>query len=344
MLSRFPALNLLDFPERYEQQRKRLPYPTGVVPVAISVPFVLYAQNASSQSLGIVAAVLGLALFAFLDDRRGLPVVTRLVVQVAVGLVVFVTGTFVPALSNLFSELIGGGPLVILDNHDVVLPLLGAVPLWSGVFTVCWLLVTINALNWFDGVPGQVSTVACSAFLTIGFLAVSERGRFSGGAGQESLTLMCFALAAIAAACMLFELPPPRGLTGDTGAMFYGLMIGVLSIHSGAKVATAFLVAGVPVVDSVIVLMRRLSSRRSPFRGNRPEERVHLHHRLEHAGWSPRAIVWSTSLPGLMLGLASIFVGNTGKLVLSIVLVLIVAAWSRLAGGPETSAQILDQR
>ena len=69
---------------------------------------------------------------------------------------------------------------------------------------------------------------------------------------------------------------------GDTGAMFFGLMLGVLTIYTGGKVATAFLVLGVPLIDSVIVGFRRISRGRSPFKGNMQNE--HLHHRLLKKG------------------------------------------------------------
>jgi UDP-N-acetylmuramyl pentapeptide phosphotransferase/UDP-N-acetylglucosamine-1-phosphate transferase len=45
---------------------------------------------------------------------------------------------------------------------------------------------------------------------------------------------------------VLFEFYPARIFMGDCGSMFLGFMIGVLSIFSGGKVATAFLVMGFP--------------------------------------------------------------------------------------------------
>jgi UDP-GlcNAc:undecaprenyl-phosphate GlcNAc-1-phosphate transferase len=66
--------------------------------------------------------------------------------------------------------------------------------------------------------------------------------------------------------------------------MFFGLMLGLLGIYQGGKVATAFLVLGIPLIDAVFVVIRRLLRGRFPFHGDRD----HLHHRLLQKGWSER--------------------------------------------------------
>ncbi len=303
----FPKLGLLDFPERYGLKRARLPYPSGLIAVAVGIVALLCLWDWSPQSLAVVGSAVFLAVICFIDDRYRLPPWLRLVVQLAIGALLFFTGTRIYSFTNPFEGLLGGA-VIPLDAWGTTLPLVPfPVPIWSGVFTVLWVGLTMNALNWFDGIPGQTTAVSALAFLTIGLLSASDR------VGQPEIALIAFVLAAVAAASLLFDFPPSKVVFGDTGVMFFGLMLGVLTIYAGGKVATAFLALGVPLTDAVAVALRRLLRGRSPLKGSLAGE--HLHHRLLAAGWSPRAIVLSTALVGAAFGGTALFLNTTEKFI-----------------------------
>ncbi|HLD63730.1 MAG TPA: hypothetical protein VI913_02430, partial [Candidatus Peribacteraceae bacterium] len=139
---------------------------------------------------------------------------------------------------------------------------------------------------------------------------------------QANLSELAFLLAGLSAACLLFDFPPNRVLMGDTGAMFFGLMLGVLTIYAGGKVATAFLVLGVPLIDSVIVVTRRLAKGASPFRGNTKDE--HLHHRLLAKGWQPQQIILLTAGLGSVFGVTALYLSTFQKLLAAVLLLLIM--------------------
>jgi hypothetical protein len=69
--------------------------------------------------------------------------------------------------------------------------------------------------------------------------------------------------------------------------MFLGYTLAVISIIGGAKIATALLVLGVPILDVAYVIIYRLTRRRSPFEA----DRAHLHYRLYDLGLNQRQIV-----------------------------------------------------
>jgi UDP-N-acetylmuramyl pentapeptide phosphotransferase/UDP-N-acetylglucosamine-1-phosphate transferase len=207
-----------------------------------------------------------------------------------------------------------GGPVLDLFALSPALPI---------VLTVIWLMVTTNALNWFDGIPGQTDTISAIGFLTIGFLALSDR------VNQPHIALIAFALAALAFGSLLFTFPPPRVVLGDSGAMFYGLLLGTLSIMAGGKVATAFLVLGVPILDLLFVTIRRIVKGQSPFQGSQQGE--HLHHRLLERGWHPRAVIALTASIGTLFGVTALFLDTAEKFIaagLLAVLVFGLSAWS----------------
>lgn len=302
----FPRLGLLDFPERYGLTRARLPYPTGII--AVMVFAILFAAIflKDRQDIGLLAGVLLLAVVCFRDDRRPLSPPLRLMLQALVALVIFLLGTRIYTLTNPLAGLIGG-PVLPLDTAVIPSPLFADPSVWGALFTVGWLLLTINALNWFDGIPGQVSLLSVIGFLVIGGLALLRGNPFDPE--QYALAVLSFLLAATALGGLLFDAPPHRVLMGDTGAMFFGLMLGVLTIYAGGKVATAFLVLGVPLIDSVIVVIKRLLRGRSALQGGRD----HLHHLLLARGWTERQVIALTAAIGTAFGCAALFLTTLQK-------------------------------
>jgi UDP-GlcNAc:undecaprenyl-phosphate GlcNAc-1-phosphate transferase len=240
-------------------------------------------------------------------------------VQIIVALLIFLTGTRIYTLTNPLAGFVGENtlPLYTLQIPSEVLRNPSVV---GAIFTVLWLGLTMNALNWFDGIRGQVSVISVIGYVTIGLLSLSVR------VGDFSLGLISFSLAGIALACLLFDRPGPLSLLGDTGAMFFGLMLGVLTIFTGGKVATGFLVLGVPLIDSVIVIIRRTLKGKSIFRGDAENE--HLHHRLLRKGWTEWQIIALTALLGASFGVTALFLSTLEKFLAAIVLALIMVGLS----------------
>lgn len=320
----FPTLKLLDFPERYGLKREKLPYPTGILAVLVFLAFFAVLSPWTLQTAGVLFGVMILALISFIDDRRGINPKIRLVAQALIALLVFATGSRIYTLTN---PLLPEG-IIKLDTVDIASNFFGPLPLWSGVFTIFWLMLTMNALNWFDGIPGQVSTLSTIGFLVIGCLSISDR------VNQPELAMLAFVLAGIAGAGLLFDFPPNKVLMGDTGAMFYGLMLGVLTLYAGGKVATAFLVLGVPLIDVGLVIIRRISKGSSPLRGNAIDE--HLHHRLLGKGWSKKQVIALTAGLGLLFGVSALFLSTIGKVVAVILLVLVMLVLSLYSSSHES--------
>jgi UDP-GlcNAc:undecaprenyl-phosphate/decaprenyl-phosphate GlcNAc-1-phosphate transferase len=123
---------------------------------------------------------------------------------------------------------------------------------------------------------------------------------------------------------------------GDTGAMFFGLMLGTLSIYTGGKVATAFLVLGVPLIDAVLVTFRRIAEKRSPLRGGRD----HLHHLLmDNRGWTERQVIALTAVLGSAFGITALFL-NTAEKGIAIILLVALMLWlTRRAHAPSVDHQ-----
>lgn len=328
-LQYFPRWGLMDFPERYGLARPRIPYPTGILAVIVFLVFFTVFESTlalkpwSLQAMGLMAGTALLALVTVRDDRRPLPSSVRLMTQIVVAIIIFLTGTRIYTLTNPLASLTG---VDVLPLHRLQIPLaaLNNPSLLGMLFTVIWLGLTMNALNWFDGIRGQTNVVSVLGFVTIGLLSLSDR------VSDFSLGLISFALAGIAFACLLFDRPGPLALIGDTGAMFFGLLLGVLPIFTGGKVATGFLVLGVPLIDSFLVIARRILKGKSVFQGDAQNE--HLHHRLLRKGWTEWQIILLTSGLGAAFGITALFLSTLEKFLAALALFLIML-WLSIYSG-----------
>ncbi len=231
----------------------------------------------------IFALVVGCTAVVFVgawDDRRELPAWPQLAVQLGASGLALLGGIIIDAIAN---------PLASGQTDTLLwLPLYASIPL-----TVFWLVGVMNAVNFIDGLDGLAGgiTVIASLILFLGSL----------GTGQFTIAILPLALAGAALGFLPYNLYPSRLTLGTCGALFCGYVLASLSVIGGTKAATVLLVLGIPILDAAWIIIRRLSLRRSPFKG----DRIHIHYRLKDMGLSEgRIVLLLWSLCGLSGALA----------------------------------------
>ena len=176
-----------------------------------------------------------------------------------------------------------------LDNFKIPFggPLLEFAPWLSFLLTVFWIISITNAVNLIDGLDGLVSGVSIISLMTMGLVSY-----FFLPVPNFFLTLTIFVLVAAIVGFFPYNYHPAIIYMGDTGALFLGFMIAVLSLQ-GLKYATAvavvtpMIILGVPLTDTVLAIVRRTLSGQKFYE---PDKR-HLHHRLLSLGLTHRGTV-----------------------------------------------------
>jgi UDP-GlcNAc:undecaprenyl-phosphate GlcNAc-1-phosphate transferase len=285
-------VGLVDRPRPGEVQRRTLKRTGGYgiiaaffLAVAVSLPF---ADRVDVTEFGRLAGLaFGAALlvpFAAWDDAKRLGPLPQLVAQIACAAVPLAFGVRLTSISSPF-----GGAFLL--------------PLWLVVpATLFWIVGMTNTLNWIDtmdGLAGGVSLIGAAVL----FLASLHLGQYTIG-------LLPLALAGACLGFLAYNFPPARIIMGTGGSMFLGYALGVLSIIGGAKIATAALVLGIPIIDTALVIMQRLAGGRSPFHGG---DGRHLVHRLLAAGLSVRQIVLLLYALTALFGSLSLFLVKVQK-------------------------------
>lgn len=310
----FPKIGLLDKPARYGLKRKAIPYPVGICLIAVFLITVIIFFPIDQQLFSVLLGVIILGVTCFLDDRYHLDPFLRLGIQFLVGLIVVAGGVGIHSLTNP----LGGS--VPLDRWQFAV-VLGATQytfhLLNVLFTVFWVVAMINTMNWIDGLNGLPSGISTIGFFVLFLLSI--RPNFHA-VDQTAVAHLALLLSVIALAFWFFDFAPAKMLMGDTGSMFFGFMLAVLSIFSGGKIATAFLVMGFPILDAIWVVARRLWRRQSPFKG----DLKHLHHRLLEAGFSERQALFLIYALCAGFGSVALFLGSIQKLIAIIFMIAVM--------------------
>jgi UDP-GlcNAc:undecaprenyl-phosphate GlcNAc-1-phosphate transferase len=319
--------NIVDDPKKHKHPAIIHKKPTprgGGIPLFIGV---LVASIFFLPLTKIIIATLIAAFFSLLigviDDKYDLSPYLRFVINILCAVLVVFMGANIPFITNPF-----GG---ILNFSHLQIPLLGgtAISFLSYGIAVLWIVWVMNMLNWSKGVDGQMPGIVAISAIVIGILSL----RFSH-LDQTSATAatLSFIVAGASLGFLIFNYYPAKIFPGYGATAIY-LILAVASILSGAKLATAILVMGVPMTDGFITIARRILSGKSPFW----HDKKHLHHLLLSLGFGQRRIAlfyWTISA---ILGALSLVLSSKGKLFAIIMLVI-------LAGGAILFLQFLLKR
>lgn len=309
----FPKWGLLDRPQKYGLKRKPIPYYGGLIFVIVFIMGTLIFIDIDVRVLGVLLGGLMIAGVSFIDDLRGLSPWIRLAVQLLGALTVVVSGIGIESISNPF-----GDPIVLnqykLDVFfgETVL----TITLLADLFTVAWIVLIVNTMNFLDGLNGLVSGVSFIAVATLFVLAIGEHNVVD----QSTVATLAIIVACMTFIFWIFDFHPAKILMGDTGSMFLGFLIAVFAIFAGGKIATAFLVLGFPILDAFWVITRRIVQGRSPMQG----DLKHLHHRLIEVGLTEKKALILIYILCAFFGGSAIFLGTTQKLYLIIVMGMIM--------------------
>lgn len=266
-----------------------------------------------------LAFTIGVLITFTLDVPRNKPEIERLVLLLGASAVV--TGVMLyddifgmSPFPKLLSQ-VGAAAIVVLPriqgpNHGIVIntfnaPLAGEVKLpaiFAVAFTTFWIVGMMNTINWVDGLDGLASSVT---FVACGVL-FAHTYFWPRNAPQFTISLLPLALAAAVIGFLVFNWYPAKIILGDAGANFLGFALAIISIIGGAKIATALLALGLPILDVAWVIFYRISHGRAPYTA----DRGHLHHRLLDAGWTQAQIVLFVSGISAFFGLASLLLSD----------------------------------
>ena len=271
--------------------------------------------------IGILAGALILALMGFLDDRYNLNPYLRLFLGLIASMAPVAAGIGISYITNP----IGG--MIDLSYPRFDFYLFGnnhSIWLLSDLFAIFWITFLMNAMNMgAKGIDGQLSGISVIAALTIAFFSL----KFSGDITQWPVIILALITAGAYLGFLPWHVYPQKIMPGYGGGILAGYMLAVLSILSTAKVGILVVVLGVPLIDTLITIARRLLNGKSPVWG----DREHLHHKLLDSGISKKWVALIYWILTAILGVFAYYLSTSYKIyaiILVTILIGILILWT----------------
>ncbi|GAA0914727.1 MraY family glycosyltransferase [Streptomyces thermoalcalitolerans] len=218
----------------------------------------------------------------------------------------------IDALIKLGGQMIAAGVMVMQGLTILWLPVPGvgtvALTQWQGtLLTVALVVITINAVNFVDGLDGLAAGMVCIA--AAAFFMYAYRIWYSYGIEAAApATLFAAVLMGMCLGFLPHNMHPARIFMGDSGSMLIGLVLAAgaisvtgqvdpdlmnlftgserSSVHQMVPVYIPLLmpltIIAIPAADLILAIVRRTWRGQSPFAA----DRGHLHHRLLEIGHS----------------------------------------------------------
>ncbi|WP_110112550.1 MraY family glycosyltransferase [Bacillus sp. CGMCC 1.16541] len=270
-----------DKPNQRKVHQKIMPRLGGL---AIFISFLIgyvILQPESTYALPIVLGSFIIIITGVLDDMMELSAKVKLGGQLLAACIVVIYG----GVQVLFINLPFG---LVLEFGYFSIPL-----------TILWIVGITNAINLIDGLDGLAAGVSSIGLITISGMAIMM--------GDAFVASMGFIMLGSILGFLVYNFHPAKIFMGDTGALFLGYMIAVLSLLGFKNVTlisfiVPVIILGVPISDTFFAIIRRIV-KKQPLSA---PDKSHLHHCLLRLGYSHRQTVLIIYGMSAIFGLAAV--------------------------------------
>lgn len=273
----------------------------------------------SPQLFGFLAGAALILGFGVFDDFFSLSPSKQFLFQILISLIIIFSGVKIDYLANPLGGAIRLDGLILSIGS-------ASFSVWGSAFIIFWIIFLINSLNWADGLDGLLGGIGSIGAASLFLLSISPL------VDQPPLGIISFIFLGAILGFMPFNFYPAKIFMGTSGSVFIGFALAVISIYSGAKLATLVLVLSVPILDALWVVIERFRSGKSIFLG----DYSHLHYRLLALGFSTRQIVLFYYFISAFFAFLAFQINSFGKIVVfsvfAVFMTVILAAVSVISG------------
>lgn len=271
-----------------------------------------------TPSMGGIAIFLGFFISSLIwIDMQGWGSIKFILVALFVIFFIGVRDDLVPlrAMVKLMGQIMAASLVIFLFDLRIktFYGLFGVyeLPEWISILMTYFTIIVItNSFNLIDGLDGLAGTLAIVALTAFGiwFFLIDD----------QIFSILSFAMLGAIFAFLIFNWEPSEVFMGDTGALVIGMMLAILAIHFidlnyhlpvgtpykfSGSVGTAACFIMIPLVDTLRIVILRLSKGQSPFK----PDKSHIHHAIMRLGMShgqTTLILASVQLVYILLAIA----------------------------------------
>jgi UDP-GlcNAc:undecaprenyl-phosphate GlcNAc-1-phosphate transferase len=299
-----------DNPNFRKVHQKVMPRLGGLSIILGFIAGFIYLSPKSDLMLPIMLGGTIIILVGIIDDKYTLTAKYKLTGQIAAALIVIAAGIKIDYINIPF-----------YGNFDF--------GIFSYIITILWIVGITNAINLIDGLDGLASGVSTIAMSAILLMAIFD--------GQVLVITLSVILIGSTLGFLFFNFYPAKIFMGDTGALFLGYAISIISILGLFKSVTIFsliipiIILAVPIFDTLFAIIRRILNKQKIS----APDKSHLHHCLLSMGFNHRNTVLIIYLISIFFGISAIiFSASTlwGSFFILGLLILIIQLTAEIIG------------
>lgn len=260
------------------------------------------------KMIGIVVGASIMIVTGFVDDIKPISAKKKFLIQTLAAIIVIYCGIKVEVLTN---------PIYFITKQVPYINL----GWWAYPITLVWIVGVTNAINLIDGLDGLAAGVSTISSLTLFAVAIFTK--------QPTIAVLALALTGATLGFLPYNFNPAKIFMGDSGSLFLGYMLAVISVMGVFKSAAALSILvpvfaiGIPIFDTFFAMIRRVLNGKSITEA----DKGHLHHRLMDAGLSQKQAVLALYFVSAVLGFSAVaLVEATIKVAITLVCLIFVLA------------------
>lgn len=259
-------VNALDIPDKRKVHKKPMPRMGGLgIFSGFLLGYMLFGEHTPLMNSILIGSFV-IIITGIIDDIKPLKASYKLVGQLIASLIVVLYGGLLLKDVSFFG--------LYIDFKWFAYPI-----------TILFILGCINCMNLIDGLDGLAGGISAIFFLTIGIIAICK--------GQFMLaTVLTLIMFGSTLGFLFHNFYPAKIFMGDTGSMFLGFMIAVItllgfkSVMMSAIIIPLFILV-VPILDTLFAIIRRKLKGESIS----TPDKCHIHHQLLRRNFSQRTTV-----------------------------------------------------
>lgn len=296
-------IGALDIPDNRKVHKNPMPRIGGLaIYVSFLLGYMLFGE-VSNQMFSILIGSFIIILTGIIDDIKPISAKVKLIGQILASLIVVFYGNI------LLSEISAFG--IYIEFGIFAYPI-----------TLIFMVACINCMNLIDGLDGLAAGISSIFFLTVGIIAFIK-GQF--GLSYE----LTFILFGSTLGFLIHNFNPASIFMGDTGSMFLGFIISVITLLGFKNVMMSsiiipLLILAIPILDTLFAIIRRKLKGESLTK----PDKFHIHHQLLKRNLSQRTTVLIIYFINALFALASIVYvlqnRKLGYIIYGILLIIVV--------------------
>jgi len=212
------------------------------------------------------------------------------------------------------------GGALSLDSLTFSFPGIGEIIFFADLLVFFWVFLLMSTTKFLDGLDGLAAGTVFIGALVLFFLSLQ------GQWFQPEISYLSIVFSGALFGFLLLNFHPAKIFLGEGGSLFIGFLLACLATLAGGKIAVTFLLLGVPFLDIVRVMLKRIQKGQPIFVG----DREHLHLLLVDSGLGHRQTVLFFYGISLLFGFSILFFQSSDHIfafILILLLILFISVW-----------------